>query len=95
MKSIKRFQIKKLFNYIDVDLPLDKNVNIFLGENGLGKTTILNCLYNTLSLKFEKLRDINFQSIIITFSDNKEFEINYNDVVDYNNNYMLDSHYIR
>lgn len=94
MKNVKRFQIKSLFNYIDVDLPLDKDVNIFLGENGLGKTTILNCLYNTLSSKFEKLRNINFQSIIITFLDNEEFVINYNDVIEYCN-YMLDNHYIR
>lgn len=94
MKSVKRFQIKKLFNYIDVDLPLEKDVNIFLGENGLGKTTILNCLYNTLASKFEKMRDINFQKIIITFSDNEEFEINYNDIVEYSN-YVLDTHFMR
>lgn len=94
MKNVKRFQIKKLFNYIDVDLPLDKDVNIFLGENGLGKTTILNCLYNTLSTRFEKLRDINFESIKIIFSDNEEYIINYNDVIEYSN-YILDNHYIR
>ncbi len=94
MKNIKRFQIKKLFNYIDVDLPLEENVNIFLGENGLGKTTILNCLYNTLATKFEKLRDINFENISITFCDDEEYEISYNDVVEYSN-YILESHYMR
>ncbi len=94
MKNVRRFQIKNLFNYIDVDLPLEKDVNIFLGENGLGKTTILNCLYNTLSTKFEKLRDINFESIKITFSDNEEYEMNYNDIIEYSN-YILDNHYIR
>ena len=44
------FEIKKLFNQYDVRIPLDQPINIFLGENGMGKTTILNCIYCTLNL---------------------------------------------
>lgn len=92
-QNIKRFQIKNLFRYMDVDLPLEEDVNIFLGENGLGKTTILNCLYNIMTLRFEKLRDVVFDSIIITFTDNKEYEINYNDVLEYNS-FFEDNKYL-
>lgn len=81
--NIKRFQIYNLFNYMNVDLDLDKEVNIFLGENGLGKTTILNCLYYTMNGRFEKLRDITFEKIKITFSDDQEYEIKYNDIIEY------------
>ena len=93
-QNIKRFQIKNLFNYMDVDLPLNQNVNIFLGENGLGKTTILNLLYNTMTCRFEKLRDTNFESIKIIFSDNEEYEIDYDDVIEYSN-YLVENHYNR
>lgn len=44
--NLKSFKILGLFGRYDVDLPFDKEVNIFIGENGLGKTTILNCLEN-------------------------------------------------
>ena len=94
IQNIKRFQIKNLFNYMDVDLPLNRNVNIFLGENGLGKTTILNLLYNTMTCRFEKLRDSIFESIKITFSDNTEYEIKYNDIIAYSN-YLEESRYNR
>lgn len=94
IQNIKRFQIKNLFNYMDVDLPLDEEVNIFLGENGLGKTTILNFLYNTLTCKFEKLRDTIFESIKIIFLDDTEYEIKYNDIIEYSN-YLVESRYYR
>lgn len=92
-KNIKRFQVNKLFNYIDVDLPLDETVNIFLGENGLGKTTILNLLYNTMTCRFEKLRDTVFDSIGIIFSDNTKYIISYNDIIEYTNR-LEETHYI-
>ncbi len=41
---IKRFQIEELFGIYNVDIPFCNNINIFIGENGLGKTTILNCI---------------------------------------------------
>ena len=43
--SIERFTIKGLFGRNDVTLNFKNEVNIYIGENGLGKTTILNCLY--------------------------------------------------
>ena len=34
--KLKLFEIKNLFNQYDVSIPLDNNINIFLGENGMG-----------------------------------------------------------
>ena len=78
--NLKVFKIIKLFKEINVELPLDDNVNIFLGENGLGKTTILNCLYGALSCDFEKLKDIIFDKIILEFMDGEKTEISHDDV---------------
>ena len=43
--NIKYFRIEGLFNDRTVELPFDQNFKILIGENGLGKTSILNALY--------------------------------------------------
>ena len=85
---LKLFEITNLFNQFDVSLPLDEKVNIFLGENGMGKTTILNCLYYVLSGNIEKLNNIIFNSISLTFVNGEKFSINHNDVSSYVEDYM-------
>ena len=40
-----KFKITKLFGYQNVDIDFDSNYKIIIGENGLGKTTVLNCLF--------------------------------------------------
>lgn len=41
-------------------MSFDKEVNIYIGENGLGKTIILNCVYYILKKRFDKLAEIDF-----------------------------------
>lgn len=70
--KIKNFKIKNLYGYRNIDIDFENPVKILIGENGLGKTTILNIIYYTLSKKFEKLSKINFESIEVNFdSKNK------------------------
>lgn len=69
--SIKKFIIKGLFDKKDVKLSFENNVQIFIGENGLGKTTILNSLYYVLSCDFVKLSKINFREIEVHFKTDK------------------------
>ena len=52
---LKRFEIKELFGIYNVDIPFESNVNIFVGENGLGKTTILNCINYVLQCDSDNL----------------------------------------
>lgn len=72
--SISGFEIKGLFKRKNVDIKFNErqHVDIFIGQNGIGKTTILNILYFTLSLNFSELRKIQFNSIKITLSNGKE-----------------------
>ena len=86
--KLKLFEITNLFNQFNVSLPLDEKVNIFLGENGMGKTTILNCLYYVLSGNIEKLNNIIFDSISLTFVDGEKFSIDHNDISSYVEDYM-------
>lgn len=69
MNNLKRFVIKGLFNEYNIDLDLQNEVNIFVGENGMGKTTILNCLYAVLSGRIEELINISFEEIKVFFED--------------------------
>ena len=74
-----------LFDRYNIEIPFDKQVNIFIGENGLGKTTILNCIYFVLEKKFLKLSNIQFSEIRIKFKkDPKTYKISIADIRDYN-----------
>lgn len=72
MNKLQKFTINKLFGYQNVDLEFKNKTMILMGENGLGKTSILNSLYFSLTKRWRKLSKINFESIEITI-DNIEF----------------------
>lgn len=83
--NLKSFKILGLFDRYNVELPFDKEVNIFIGENGLGKTTILNCLYYILKKKYAQLEAISFHRIEISFKNSvSPITINKADVIAYN-----------
>lgn len=58
-----------LFGTHNVHIPFDENIKILIGENGLGKTQILNMFYYTLDGKFEKLLDYSFDKLELEFFD--------------------------
>jgi len=69
---ITKLTIKKLFGYQNVCLDFDSRIKILIGENGLGKTTVLNMLYYLLEKKFEKLNELKFESIEVVFSNKRK-----------------------
>lgn len=77
---LKRFKIRSLFGLYNIDIPFDSNINIFVGENGLGKTTILNALNYVLQGDSEGLSTINFESIELTLGNNKTIKIIHDDL---------------
>ena len=81
--SIEQFTIKGLFGRNDVTLDFENEVNIFIGENGLGKTTILNCLYYILHDDYVKLSEISFDEIVVKFINESEISISKADVLKY------------
>lgn len=84
--NIEYIDIIGLFGRYDVKVSLDNQVNIFIGENGLGKTTILNCVYYILEKKFLKLLKIRFSEIQVKFRDETSlYRVSIEDIEDYKN----------
>jgi len=77
---IKSFSIKGLFGTTDVKIPFDSKVKILIGENGIGKTQVLNMLYYTLTKKFERLIEFTFDSLEIIFNDGDKIKIEISDI---------------
>ena len=70
---IKRFKITGLFGFRNVDINFEENIKILIGENGFGKTTVLNSLYYLLNNKYERLLEIEFEEITISFISGEQF----------------------
>ncbi|MCC6448019.1 MAG: ATP-binding protein [Chitinophagaceae bacterium] len=77
MKSnkIKSFSVYGLFGTSNVHITFDKNIKILVGENGLGKTQVLNLFYYTLTKDFFRLNEYNFDKLELVFSNEKSIEI--------------------
>lgn len=85
--AIKQLNIEGLFDEYNVELPLDREVNIFIGENGMGKTTILNILNCILSGNYGKLTSIAFNSIQVIFKDGESLSFSSDDLKSYNSTF--------
>lgn len=81
---IKKYSVQGLFGYKNIELTFDKNVKILIGENGYGKTTILNSLAYLLQSAYIKLSRIKFEKIKIEFDDTHIYEFSYSDLKSYN-----------
>lgn len=71
MSSIRKIEISKLHEYKNIHWELNNNVNILVGINGIGKTTILRAVYNILSSEDKDIGEL-YDSIRIEF-DNKSY----------------------
>ncbi|MBW3130900.1 AAA family ATPase [Hymenobacter profundi] len=80
--NIKSFSVHKLFGTTDVNIPFENNIKILIGENGLGKTQVLNIFYYTLTKNFSKLSEYNFESLRITFKDDTFMSLSKSDIED-------------
>ena len=77
---IENFAIKNLFGYQDFEISFKQKDNIFIGENGMGKTSILAILYHTLSLNFKELFRYDFTTIEIQYENSKKIKISHSQI---------------
>ena len=70
--KITEFKIKSLHGFFDYDIKLNEDLTFIYGENGSGKTTVLNMLDNVVSGEIYKLFKYNFKVAIVYYenSDN-------------------------
>ena len=57
---IESFKVTKLWDYRDIDLHFYSDVNILIGPNGSGKTTVLNLLHSILTADISNITNIKF-----------------------------------
>ena len=59
---IESFKITKLWGYRNnINLPFNSDVNVLIGPNGSGKTTILNLLHSILSADLRSILSVDFE----------------------------------
>ncbi|MBF4987174.1 AAA family ATPase [Methylophilus sp. 14] len=73
MNIIKSIYIKGLWGdeRCEIEFPLDQNFNFLIGQNGTGKTTIINLIAAALNADFEKLDKIQFLKVLIKLQEIK------------------------
>lgn len=81
---IKKYSIFGLFGYKNLELTFDESIKILIGENGYGKTTILNSLAFLLKGDYNNLARIKFERIKIEFDDAHTYDFSINDLKAYN-----------
>ena len=69
---IQKFEILGLFGYKDVCITFNHPTLIVIGENGFGKTSILNALNFLITHSYKRLLDIKFAALRLVI-DGKEF----------------------
>ena len=62
---IESFEIRKLWGYRDIHVQFHRDVNILIGPNGSGKTTILNLLHAILSSDLRSVLEVKFGEAVI------------------------------
>jgi predicted ATPase len=75
MAQIKSFKITGLFGTDTVFIPFEDKVKILIGENGIGKTQVLNIFYYALTKNLFKLSRCHFQTLEIVLENGKRLFI--------------------
>lgn len=69
MIKLSEFDIEGLFGKLNVRIPIRKNTLILVGENGQGKSTIVNILFYFLTAQWKKLIRFPFSKVSIIIND--------------------------
>ena len=69
--KLTRFQISGLFGDRGVTLPIADNALILVGPNGLGKSSVANIFYFTISRQWKRLLDYSFNRITLFFGNDE------------------------
>ncbi|MFA7403931.1 MAG: AAA family ATPase [Pelobacteraceae bacterium] len=87
--KIKKIQVKGLFGTFDhiINMNLSAGVTIVIGENGLGKTIILEMLQALFDGKYQFFTNVSFKSFIIYFDDKVKWTVK-NNMTDVKNSYV-------
>lgn len=71
MFKINNVQINGFWGKYQIETDFNKDVNIFIGRNGTGKTTFIDMLQAIISVDLELLFNLQFDKIILNLSEKK------------------------
>ena len=83
LTSLNSVKIVGLFGKYDYFIDFKKDISIWISENGIGKTTILNIIVAVLTGDQNALMDISFKEVIFVISG-KQYRINRNQYLQVN-----------
>ncbi len=75
IRTIKKVEIKNLWNKYDIEWNLNEDVNILAGINGSGKTTILNLIFGTIYGQLEERIMAMVDNVKITFNNDEYTDV--------------------
>ena len=70
--KIKELIIQKLHGHIDYDIKFNNDVTFLYGDNGCGKTTVLNILTSIITARVYELSKYNYNSITVVYYATQE-----------------------
>lgn len=79
MNQLSRFRIEGLYNARTIDLSINDNVLVLVGENGTGKSTVVNMLYFFLTSQWNRIAEVPFKKIV-SVVDGKEYILDKYDI---------------
>jgi ABC-type transport system involved in cytochrome c biogenesis ATPase subunit len=80
VSKLERFRVLGLHGNKSVDISIQNNTLVLVGENGSGKTTLLRILFHFLSGRWLSLVQFRFNSIIATV-DGSEYTVSHEQIV--------------
>ena len=81
-KSIQRLQVSGLHGRLDVTIDFLDDVSIFMGPNGIGKSTVLNIFVFCLTRQWQRLAKQSFDSVYIRFANDQVVHISRKECLD-------------
>lgn len=77
---VKHIHIEGLWGKYIVDFPLNDDVNILVGNNGVGKTTILDIIFSIITDEYDnKIICSKYKKAVLLFEDNIKVEVSTDD----------------
>jgi len=70
---LSHFRIEALHNRHTIDVPINDNKLVLIGENGTGKSTVTNFIYFFLTRQWHRMLPYEFKRVVATIND-KEIE---------------------
>ena len=82
INTLKKIELKGLWGEVDIDWELDPKVNILIGKNGVGKTTLINLIYEISNkiheIEQKAIKYVKFNNIKLIYSNNTSITVGYN-----------------